>query len=237
MENKNNFIIFSIALIISSVILAFSFQNTFSKKGTVIVKGSSEKYVTADKVIWNISFVNAGNDLNLIKDKSIKDTEKVKNFFKKYNLTDEEIKIGQLEFVDMDSREYRDINQKNRFFLTQNLYVESNKINEVENASRNLLELIQENVFLKESYGSMKPIYIFTKLNEIKNSMIDEATSNAKKSADQFAKNSNTKIGKIKNANQGIFSITGRNKSDFENESYQKDKEVRVVSTFEYYLK
>ena len=106
-------------------------------------------------------------------------------------------------------------------------------------ASKNLLDLIQENVYLKDSYGTMKPMYIFTKLDEIKNSMIDEAMEKAKSSAQQFAKNSNVEVGKIKKANQGLFVITGRNKAtQYGNEElYQKEKEVRVVSTIEYYLK
>ena len=85
----------------------------------------------------------------------------------------------------------------------------------------------------------MKPLYIFTKLDEIKNPMIDEATEKAKRAAKQFATNSNVKVGKIKKANQGLFVISGRNKAaQYGNdELYQKEKEVRVVSTIEYYLK
>ena len=69
--------------------------------------------------------------------------------------------------------------------------------------------------------------------------MIDEATIKAKSAAEQFAKNSNVKVGNIKRANQGTFVITGRNKaSRYDNdELHQKDKEIRVVSTLEYYLK
>ena len=49
--------------------------------------------------------------------------------------------------------------------------------------------------------------YNFSDLNSIKPEMIAEATKNAKKSADQFAKNAGTSIGKLVRANQGVFSI------------------------------
>lgn len=239
MNNTKNTIIISLTILLSSIVLAFSLYNFGFKNGIVVVKGSSERYVVADKVLWNISFVSAGNDLNVINQKILDDTAKVKNFLKKFNITDEEINLGQLDFIDMDAREYKDPNQNNRFIITQTIFVESNNVNAVEKASKNLLDLIQENVYLKDSYGAMKPMYIFTKLDEIKNSMIDEATEKAKSSAQQFATNSNVKVGKIKKANQGLFVITGRNKaSQYENnELYQKEKEIRVVSTIEYYLK
>ena len=46
--------------------------------------------------------------------------------------------------------------------------VESNNVNAVEKASKNLFDLFQENVYLKENYNETKPMYIFTKLDDIK---------------------------------------------------------------------
>lgn len=239
--NIKNILIGGIFVVFSAIILSFGFTKILNKTGIVSVKGSANRYVVADKALWNISFVSAGNDLNIINKKIIDDTAKVKEFLKKYQITDEEISSGQLDFTDMEAREYRDPNQKNRFIVVQNLVVESNNVDAVERASKNLLELIQQNVYIKDSYGSgsMKPVFIFTKLDDIKNQMIDEATEKAKSSADQFAKNSNVKVGKIKTANQGVFVIVGRNKASqySDNEMFQKEKEIRVVSTIEYYLK
>lgn len=239
--NSKNIFLGGIFILLSAIVLAIGLNNIKDKTGIVSVKGSASRYVTADKVLWNINFGSAGNDLNIINKKILEDTEKVKTFLKKFQLTDEEINLGQLDFIDMDSREYKDPNQKNRFIVTQNIFVESNNVNAVEKASKNLIDLIQQNVYLKDSYGSnsMKPIYLFTKLDDIKNKMIDEATEKAKNSAEQFAKNSGTKVRKIKNANQGVFVITGRNKAtQYGNEELnQKEKEIRVVSTIEYYLK
>ena len=237
--NIKNISIICISLIISAIILSFGISVVNNKSGSVSVKGAAVKYVVADKALWNISFVQAGNDLEIINNKILEDTTKVKNFLKKYQLTEEEISLGQLDFVDMNAREYKDPNQKNRFIVTQTISIETNNINAVDRASKNLLELISENVYLASSYGAMKPAYIFTKLDDVKNQMIDEATIKAKSAAEQFAKNSNVKVGNIKRANQGTFVITGRNKaSQYDNdELHQKDKEIRVVSTLEYYLK
>ena len=67
-------------------------------------------------------------------------------------------------------------------------------------------------------------------MNELKPVMIEEATKNARAVAEKFARDSNSKLGKIKSASQGEFSIEDRDI----NTPYIK--QVRVVSTVEYYL-
>ena len=61
--------------------------------------------------------------------------------------------------------------------------------------------------------------------------MIEEATKNARATAEKFAKDSDSRLGKIKTASQGQFSIEDRD----QNTSHIKN--VRVVTTVEYYLK
>ena len=73
--------------------------------------------------------------------------------------------------------------------------------------------------------------YEFTKLNDVKPQMIEEATKNARVTAEKFASDSESKLGKIKHANQGIFSIV-----DHDNNT-PDIKRVRVVTTIDYYLK
>jgi hypothetical protein len=68
-------------------------------------------------------------------------------------------------------------------------------------------------------------------LNDIKPAMIEEATINARQAAEKFAKDSNSKLGKIKNATQGQFSVSDRDN----NTPYIKN--VRVVTNVVYYLK
>ena len=62
-------------------------------------------------------------------------------------------------------------------------------------------------------------------LNDIKPEMIEEATRNAREAAQKFAKDSDSRLGKIKTANQGTFTIEDRDS----NTPYIK--KVRVVTT------
>ena len=75
-----------------------------------------------------------------------------------------------------------------------------------------------------------KTEYSFTKLNDIKPEMIEEATKNAREAAEKFAQDSDSKLGKIKKASQGQFSISDRDS----NTPYIKS--VRVVSSIDYFL-
>ena len=73
--------------------------------------------------------------------------------------------------------------------------------------------------------------YEFTGLNNIKPEMIAEATKNARKTAERFAEDSDSELGKIRTADQGQFSIDSRD----QNTPWLKN--VRVVTTVVYYLK
>ncbi len=61
--------------------------------------------------------------------------------------------------------------------------------------------------------------------------MIEEATKNAREVAQKFAADSGSRLGKIKSANQGVFSIENRDS----NTPYIK--KIRVVTSVTYYLK
>ena len=83
--------------------------------------------------------------------------------------------------------------------------------------------------FIGSNYEN-EPEYIFSRLNEVKPEMIEEATKNAREVAEKFAADSKSKLGKIKNAIQGQFSIESRDKNN------PHIKKIRVVSTVVYYL-
>jgi uncharacterized protein len=72
--------------------------------------------------------------------------------------------------------------------------------------------------------------YDFKALNEIKPEMIEAANLNARKAAEQFANDSHSKLGTIKTASQGLFTIEDANSNT------PQIKVVRVVTTIQYYL-
>jgi hypothetical protein len=95
---------------------------------------------------------------------------------------------------------------------------------------KKLFELGKQGIAISGQDYQTKTQFLFTNLNEIKPEMIEEATKNARKVAEKFAKDSDSKLGKIKKARQGQFSINERDSNT------PHIKKVRVVSTLEYYL-
>jgi hypothetical protein len=85
-------------------------------------------------------------------------------------------------------------------------------------------------------YGIGGPTFVFTKLNQLKPSMVKEATANARSAAEQFAADSRSEQGSIRHANQGVFVILPRDQAPGVNEGAQLQKMVRVVSTVQYFL-
>ena len=203
---------------------------------SVVVKGLAEMDVKADLAIWNIKFVVTGDDVIKAQQDMEKQKTVVQDFLIKNNIKAEEISVGRLETNDLMANPYRSNNDNNvRFILTQNITVKSANVDNIAKVLNKSGDLVAQGVIFNQDYGY--PVsYLFTGLNNIKPQMLAEATKNAKEAAEEFAKNSGSKVGKIRHANQGVFSILPREQSAYASEMQEIEKKVRVVSTIEYWL-
>jgi len=204
---------------------------------TVIVKGLAEANVKADLAIWEMKYVVTGNDVIKAQKEISAQTQIIQAFLKENGFKNSEITVGRLETNDLNANPYRNSYENNsRFILTQTITVKSENVDLVASSLNKSGDLVAKGIIFNSDYGS--PVsYLFTKLNDIKPKMLEEATQNARNAASEFAKSSNSKVGKIKHANQGMFSILPREETSSATESQQIDKKVRVVSTIEYWLK
>jgi uncharacterized protein len=196
---------------------------------TVEVKGLSEREVPADIAIWPISFSMADNELSNLY-QSIQDKNgKVVAFLKAQGFTDGEITISAPSVVDKLAREYdSSYGAKFRYSASSTITLYTNQVDKARESMIKVVDLGREGIAIAgDSYSTH---FIYSKLNDIKPAMIEEATKNARQAADKFAKDSDSSLGKIKRANQGTFSIENRDSST------AHIKKVRVVSTVEYYL-
>lgn len=196
----------------------------------VTVKGLSEKEVKANHVIWPVSFREMGNDLSQVYDQLEAKQNMVLKYLKDGGLTDEEITIAASKLRDNLADNYGSQRPPFRYMITQVLTISSDKVDVVRKLDEAQRDLLKAGVGLTNDYSYMTK-YSYTGLNEIKPAMIEAATKNAKEAAQKFAMDSGSTLGKIRRANQGIFSITDRD----ENTPFIKN--VRVVTTVEYFLK
>ena len=225
--------IIGISIVIGLAVFGILLDNAAVKfksfERTVTVKGLAEREYPADIVIWPIQFTEAANDPAVLYDSIEIKSEAIKNFLKKNGLTIEEISVSPPSIIDKSAREYGDnTNAEFRYTSTQTVTVYSEKIETVQKIMNSLSELGRQGIIF--TGNSWQTEYIFNRLNEIKPEMIEEATSNARSAALKFAEDSDSRLGKIKTAYQGQFSISSRDKNN------PHIKKIRVVSTVEYYL-
>jgi uncharacterized protein len=74
-------------------------------------------------------------------------------------------------------------------------------------------------------------------LSTLKPTVIADATARAREAAEQFARDSYSDLGAIRQASQGVFEILPSDQAPGITEESQIAKAVRVVSTIDYYLK
>lgn len=196
----------------------------------VTVKGLSERQVKADRVIWPVGFRELGDDLQDVYGRIEKRKDQVVAFLKEAGLTDAEIEVASPQVTDAQAEMYANQKSRYRYSMTQTVTVSSDKVDLVRDLLVRQSDLIKAGVTLVGDY-SWRTSYQFTGLNTVKPAMIEEATKNARASAEKFAQDSGSSLGKIRRANQGQFSITDRDS----NTPYIKS--VRVVTTVEYFLK
>lgn len=198
---------------------------------TVTVKGLSEREVEADIVIWPIQFTQAGNDLQELYSSIEASTIKIKDFLQDNGINAEEVTFSSPSITDKSAQQYGEGSRPEfRYTAMQTVTVYSRNISAARAVMGLLSELGKQGiVFTGDNYESQTE-YLFTGLNEVKPAMIEEATRQAREVAEKFAADSQSTLGKIKNATQGQFSINDRDKNN------PHIKTVRVVSTVEYYL-
>lgn len=213
----------------AAYLLANSIVDIKQMERTVEVKGLSEREVSADIAIWPISFNMADNDLVNLYQTIEQQNAKVVDFLKARGFTESEITISTPAVVDKLAREY-DSSYASRFRYTASstITVYTSQVDLARESMIKVVDLGREGIAIAgDNYSTQ---FIYSQLNQIKPEMIEEATRNARQAADKFASDSDSRLGKIKRANQGTFSIENRDSST------AHIKKVRVVSTVEYYL-
>ncbi len=194
---------------------------------TISVKGLSEREVPASVAIWNVGYSANGNDLDEINRKLGDSTKAVLAFLSGAGFDEKDMAVQPPAMRDttMDVREKDVPPPPQRYTASQSVALRTSKVDAIKPALASASNLMMSGVLLS---GGSQPNYIFTQLNEIKPGMIEEATKNARIAAEQFSKDSQTTLGKLRNASQGWFQIENRDAATPER------KTVRVVVDVEY---
>jgi uncharacterized protein len=222
--------ILAIGFIILGFLLKTSVDNFSNKDRYVSVKGLSEMEFPADKVTCPLVFKEIGDDLLKIYTNVNAKNDTIVAFLKAKGINEKDINISAPEIVDLQAERYGNERPPYRYNVTSVITITSSDVPKIKALITQQSELLKKGIAIISGDYRYQINYEFTKLNDVKPKMIEEATKNARATAEKFASDSDSKLGKIKNANQGQFSIVDR-------DSNTPDiKRVRVVTTVDYYL-
>ena len=223
--------IIAVGLLLLGIMVKGGIDNFVHKDRVVTVKGLAEMEVPADKVVWPLVYKDIGNDPALLYANMETKNAAIVAFLENSGIEKEEISIAPPEVIDMQAERYVDRNVAYRYNATSVITVTSRNVDKVRKLMSEQAELLKQGIAITGGDYRYNVSYEFTGLNEVKPKMIEEATKNARAAAEKFAKDSDSELGKIRNASQGQFSISDRDA----NTPYIKS--VRVVTTVNYYLK
>jgi len=243
-------LLIGLGLVVGGWVLGVEIKNTRLADRYVIVKGLVERTVKSDLAIWPLSYKEAGDDLTTLYSKTEADKKIILDFLQQESIQPNEIELGIIRVVDTQANEFGGGNRApHRYIVDQQITVRTKRVDVVANAAQKTLQLLQKGIVLSGNNGGFGQglTYEFTGLNSIKPDMITEATRNARAAADRFASDSGSKVGAIRQANQGVFSILPADQGSSSGEpgegpgmNFNADaslmKTVRVVTTVQYYL-
>ena len=216
-----------LAAVVLGISLIFTVKTLKSYDDTVKVRGLCEKEVPADRVVWRISYSEKDNSLADLRTIVRRNNDIIVSKLTEAGFKSDEIKVANASYDDryMYSNNISQVSY--RYVANQTVTVFTKNLDLVRKLQQTLeTDLVNQNI-LANSWAD----YQYLGLNDIKPAMIAESLENARAAADEFAKNSHSRIGKMRTASQGYFEV-----EDLD-ENTPQVKKVRVVTTVEYYLK
>ena len=222
--------VLALGLVVGGYLLGNGLVRAKDADRSVTVRGLAERDVTADLATWTIAYSATASDLATAQGSADRNTDAIRAFFRELGFPADELQptgVNVSQFSD---------NGAPKFTVRQRMTLRTTEIKRAQSAVKRQFDLVRRGVVLEEGSGMA---FTFTKLNAIKPPMIAQATRDARASAEQFAKDSGTSVGSIKNATQGYFEVLARDGDSgggwgVSDTPYKK---VRVVTTVNFDLR
>lgn len=232
LEKQLNQLVWVITALAFAWILGGQIASIRTADRSVQVRGAAEMPVVADLATWNLGFNATGNDLATAQRVMNANIAATKAFLQKFGVAANEIEVQGLSVQDAQANQYNNGYNGPRFVINGGVTVRTENLKGIVEAKNSLGDLLAQGVILTNSYG---PNFSFTKLSDAKLELVSRATTEARKAAEQFAKDSGASVKGIRRAQQGSVQILGRD--SFLGENEQVNKILRVVTTVDYEIR
>lgn len=237
------YIIIGIAIIASAVIVGKAYTYKYRALDTVVVTGLGETEFSSDLIVWNGAITAESGNVAAGYAQLETSKKKVQEYLASKGIPTESVVF---EFVNVNKQFETIYNNGGNwagqrftgYELRQRFTVESKDVEKVEAVSREISSLIAQGVSI-EAY---EPAYYYTKLDDVKLTLIEKASADARVRAEKIAVNAGTKIGKVASARMGVFQITGANSNEEFSaggnfNTSNRNKKARITMRIEYRVK
>lgn len=224
-------VIIAIAAVISSVIIINGVVKIKSATTDITVTGSAKQQITSDMIVWSGNFSVQSVSLQDAYSKLEVSRNKVTDYLVNQGIATDEFVFSSIDtMTNYVMNEYGDYtNEIDEYILSQSVTISSGEIDKITEISRSATELLNEDV----AFQSESPQYFYTKLADLKVTMLAEATKDAKKRAEMIVENAGNKLGDLKYADMGVMQITPLYSNEIDdygiNDTSSLEKEITAV--------
>lgn len=226
-------LLLSLALVTSGALLGKGLEQFRMADRSIVIKGLAEQNVNSDFATWGLTVRRAGDSFAAVQQALAKDREQVVAFLRDLDFDASEIEVRPLVVNDAYSRQYAASNTPTRYNGAALVLVKTARVEAVERAALATDPLVAAGVQLDAGAG---PQYELRAFNDAKGPLLKAATENARSQAVKFAQEAGATLGALKSANQGVIQISSAAGGRYDSGT-SREKRLRVVSTFEYYLR
>jgi hypothetical protein len=209
------------ALVASTVVFSEGLVKVFRirhQDHRVSVTGSATRRIQSDLIVWKASVKAQAPETAAAYKKLVADVQATQAWLQAQGL-DPKIILEE---------------QVSAYRMSQSIEISSGDINKVAHVSRAVTELIDRGVDIQ----SEPPMYIYTRMAELKVQLLADASRDARLRAEQIAKNTGSRVGPLVSAKMGVLQINPQHSSDIswsgnnDRTSLEKDAMAVVTASF-----
>ena len=243
MKTNLKYVIIALAVVVAAWLLGRAYTYKYRSQDTIVVTGLGETEFASDLIVWNGEIVYETQDVASGYAQLERNKQKVLEFITSRGVTAEQVVF---KFVNVFKESEPVYNASGNYAgqrftgyrLSQGFSIESSDVDKVEKISREISALIAQGVSI-EAY---QPSYYYTKLDDVKLSLIERASADARARAEKIAENAGAAIGRVASAKMGVFQITGANSNEEFSaggsfNTTRRQKKARITMRVEYRVK
>ncbi|WAS04389.1 SIMPL domain-containing protein [Gloeomargaritales cyanobacterium VI4D9] len=220
----------SVAIVAGSLIGASAVGQFTRANDLVQVTGSARRAITSDYIVWQFRVESQNPSLQAAYKQVTAYTQKIRLYLQSQGIPENEIVFSALENVALqESINGRDTGQILAYRLTQRVKISSKEVDKIAALVNRSNDLINEGIPII----SDPPQYLYADLAKLRVEMVAEAVRDAQNRAQSIAQATNSRVGKVRSVNTGVFQITSRFSTDVSDygiyDTSSKEKDITAV--------